>query len=173
MAFIPTSNTSRDYAKRMSFQAEDGFLYGVDFSFDQDTPPRVVAQFPPIDPGPPPPLINVLRAIPAQSSRTIRVVVEYFAGGGTHIDLFKPLAHTWQINKSTSTSLAEIIAQCHGSNENGTAWGFSMTSFDRAALDPQFGADLTLKWWLPRARIFQDASHRITRKRPHVIWSMS
>ncbi|KAF2449334.1 hypothetical protein P171DRAFT_190611 [Karstenula rhodostoma CBS 690.94] len=144
----------------MSVQAEDGFLYGVDFSFDQDTPPRVVAQFPPIDPRPPPPLNNILRAIPTQPSRTIRVIVEYFTGGGTKIDLFKPVAH--KINKSTSTSLAEIIAQCHGNNENGTAWGFNMTSFNQASLNPQFGPDLNLKWWLPRARIFQDASHRIT-----------
>lgn len=148
----------------MSFPEESGFFYGVDLSFDGETPPRTIAQFPPTDPGPVPPLVNALRAIPTQSFGTIRVLVENFAESGTMIGLFKPLSLPWLINEYTSTSLAEIIAQCHGNNEDGAAWGFSMTSFHRTVANSKFGPDVTMKRWLPRARIFKDESERITRR---------
>ena len=140
----------------MEHATDTGFLYGVDFSFHQDCSPCIIAQYPPAHPGPVPPLNNVLKGIPAQRADTVRVLVEHFPDGSTLINLFQSPSYTWLVSNYTSTSLAEIIAQCQGEFENGTSWGFSMTSFDHSAVSPDLGPDLTTKWWLPRARFFRD-----------------
>ncbi|KAF1977373.1 hypothetical protein BU23DRAFT_295348 [Bimuria novae-zelandiae CBS 107.79] len=136
--------------------AVPGFLYGVDFSFNGDICPHVVAQYPPLYPGPIPPLASVLRNIPVQRADSIRVLVEHFPDGGTLVNLFQPPSYNSLISNHTSTSVAEIIAQCQGGDENGTAWGFGMTSFDHSTANTHLGPDLTTKSWLPRARFFKD-----------------
>jgi hypothetical protein len=117
---------------------DQGFLYAADFSFDQDTDPHVVVDYPPLlsnHPSSQPSLEEILAILPSQPPQTIRLLLEgNLFRNDTFISYLKkkiPRHAPTQYKFDASSSLASVLAQCNEDNGSIPYWKFDITSFFR------------------------------------------
>lgn len=141
---------------------DKGFLYVADSSFDQDTDPHVVVDYPPLlsdHPSSQPSLEKILATLPSQPPQTIRLLLEGGLSEGRLFDNISARSNAFvsylknripqhaptQYKFNASSSLASVLAQFDEDNETVPYWEFGITGFSLVfqILNPKIGTAIS------------------------------
>lgn len=154
---------------------DKGFLYVADFSFDQDTDPHVVVDYPPLlsdHPSSQPSLEKILATLPSQPPQTIRLLLEGGLSKGRLFDNISARSNAFvsylknripqhaptQYKFNASSSLASVLAQFDEDNGTVPYWEFGITGFSLVSSDPKpknWDGDLACIL-LPKVHLWKD-----------------